>query len=708
MTDTPIIKIDPDAQNALGRTLRGKFEKWSSERREIEQQWIKSLRQVNGVYDPEVLNQFGPQQSRAYPRITRVKVASMVARLTSLLFPAGEKNWSLEASPVPTLPPNQMLRALNLWAQQNPQGVLTDDQLDKIIAKFAAAAAAKLEQQVDDQLGDIAAYGPGDYEALVRRVVRSAVMYGPGVLKGPMTLATTRTVGSVVNGQPNVEEKAAYRPYFEFVPCWDYYPDLAAKSFAQMDGQFHRHIMSRHQLRLLADRQDFKGDVIRSYLQRRAEGNYQRRPFETELSINSKQSVVAVNNRKYELLEWWGFVSGHELRAAGVPVPDEKLDTDIRATVWIIDDEVIKAALDPFPDGTNMYHVFVFEEDDLNLLGTGIPAIMRDSQLAVASAARMLMDNASVVCGPNVEVDTDRLAPGQDTSIKPFKVWYAEGGSTATGAPLVRNVSFDGHIPELLNIISTFTEFADKETFINPATGGEFDGSGEALRTTGNMSMILGNAALPFRDVVRNFDRFTVSVIDAMVKWNSLFNDREDIIGDIRPVGRGATTLVAKEVRAAAMDQLAQTLLDEERDYVDFGELVKQRLLARDLPTDKLLVSDDEAQQRQQAKADQAQQQAQQQSQLIEAQIKEIIAGAMKSAAQAQKNLDSAEAANFKAVTDAIAKGVDPHVASALAQRTAPASVPSPQRAGDPNPAAVAGAGAGAPADGVPQDAGFH
>lgn len=689
------IKVDSDAQNHLGRTLRGRYERWCSERRDIETQWLKNLRQVNGQYDPEVLSRLEAQQSRAYPRITRVKVVSMVSRLMSLLFPVGEKNWTLQPSPVPSLSAEQMLRALTLWAEENPQQTLAPAELDKVINRFAAAAAGRMEQEIDDQLRDIAAYGPSDYESMVRKVVRSAVVYGAGVLKGPMTLSTTVVRGAVIGGVPQIAETTSYRPFFEFVPVWDYYPDLSAKTYAQMDGQFQYHCFSRHQLAKLAERPDFKGEAIRAYLRAHTEGNYKRRTFEHDLLGVGDQSTVTPDGRKYEVVEWWGYVSGHELRAAGVEIPDSKLHTELKAVVWLLDDQVIKAAEDPFPEGANTYHVFVFEEDDVNLLGTGLPKIMRDSQMAVSSAARMLMDNASAVCGPNVEVDFDRLMPGQSTDIKPFKVWFAEGGS-GLQQPMARPLSFNSHIPELLNIIKVFMDFADQETFINPLTGGDTDGAGESLRTTGNMSMVLGQAALPFRDVVRNFDRFTVSVIHALAEWNTLFNPRPDMLGDLRPVGRGATSLVAKEIRAAALDQLANTMLDEERDYIDFGALAKHRLLVRDLPTDELLASDEEVKRRQEAKAQEAQAQADQQRRMIEAQIREIQADAVKSVAQAQKHLDAADATTFNAVAAALEKGVDPNVVSQIAQRAAPASVPVPPDPGVPGGGGLDGGGTGA------------
>ena len=46
--------------------------------------------------------------------------------------------------------------------------------------------------------------------------------------------------------------------------------------------------------------------------------------------------------RQLELIEYWGCVSGHDLRGAGVDIPDADLSKDTYACVWMIDDVVIK------------------------------------------------------------------------------------------------------------------------------------------------------------------------------------------------------------------------------------------------------------------------------------------------------------------------------------------------------------------------------
>jgi hypothetical protein len=692
VADSPVAPSPPGPNlsklAALGGQLRRDFESYERDRRNAEMKWMRNLRQYLGIYDPHIEAQLDNNRSKAYPRLTRVKCVSMLARMMNLLFPTGEKNWGIEPTPVPNLSTDDLARVLEEQVAEamqdaqegKPSDDLESEEIEKAIREFAAKRAKNLERELDDQLAEIGGSRMVDYVALCRKVLDSGIKYGIGVLKGPF--ARTQQQRQWQKIPPLLPEMApklipvtttTLRPQFEFVPVWDYYPDMSAKYLHQMDGQFQRVVMSRHQLRELADRDDFFSEVILKYLTDNPKGNYKQRTYEVELKGLGIQSNVNDNDgRKYELIVWDGFISGHYLKAAGVELPDDKLGEMIEACVWLLDDFVIKCDMNPWvtvgaEDRVNMYHHFIFEEDDSNLLGNGLPNVMRDSQMGVAASARMVLDNSGVVSGPNLEVNTDLLRPDQDmTGVRPYKIWYREGVGPEAAMPAVKNVQIDSHIDELLKVNELFRQFADTETFINPATGGDMSkGPSEPFRTAAGASMLRGDAALPFKDVVRNFDLFTQSVIASLVAFNKHFNPKPEIQGDFQVVTRGSTSLIAKEVRGIAYDQLAQTLQPEERPYVKWREMLMERLTVRDVDVSRVVVDEDEAKQIDAANAQKAQQQNEQMQELLKAEVRKLLADAVKAITQADKNTAAADAAVYNAILGGLEKGVAPNEVSA-------------------------------------------
>jgi len=704
---------DPQKLKALAGRLMASFEQYEKDRKLSELKWMRNLRQFVGEYDPEIQQKLDKNRSQAYPRLTRVKCISMLSRLMNLMFPSSEKNYTIEPSPVPNLEKkalDEVLQQVQQAAQQSQQPISTEN-VEIAIRERARVDAKKLETELEDQLAEIGGTRNLPYVALCRKVALSAIMYGAGVLKGPfvreqkqrtwsMTDASSLMTPDGVEQQPQQLQSAettVYRPQFEFVPIWDYYPDMSAKYLHQMEGQFHRLIMSRQQVRELADNPQFFGEVIEKYLTDHRTGNYKERTYERELrTLGVKLNVNPNDGRKYEIYVYDGFLQGSWLRDAGVELNEKQTKDMIEASVWVLDGNVIRAELSPWvelepEERVKLYHIFVFEEDDSQLMGNSLPDIIRDSQMGVSAATRMLMDNASIVCGPNVEVNVDLLEPTQDMqAIQPYKIWYREGQGVDAQYPAVRTITIESHIDELSKIIEMFRGFADMETFINPQTQGDMQkGPSEPFRTAAGASMLRGDMALPFKDVVRNFDVFTVSVMNALLIFNRHFNPKPEARGDHQIIARGASSLIAKEVRGMAYDQLATTLQPEEKVYIDWHKLVKDRLAVRDIVPSDVLVTDDEAQRRAAAEAQKQSEQEQQMRDLMAAEVRKLLADATKSLTQGDKNAVAGEVATYNAILNGLERGIHPdQVDAARAASGNPAgAVPAPGGAGGATPA---------------------
>jgi hypothetical protein len=700
-----IVQINAQGMQALGAQLHTRFRQYESDRRLAELKWERSARQYLGVYDPDVERVLDTNRSRAYPKLTRWKCVSMLSRLMNLLFQADDKNWTVDPSAVPNLDQDDLQQVLDtIMQQQQPQqaGAMPgapqqpdDEVIEQAIRQFARKRARRMELEIEDQLQELGGNRACDYVALCRKVLASGIQYGAGVLKGPFVREETKRRWSMdAQGRLVAEPYTAYLPNFEWVSIWDYYPDMAAKDRKQMDGQFERVVMSRHQVVLLKQRPDFMPDQIDKFLRQWPQGNYVRRAFETELrAMGVAINVTQSERNKYEAWVWDGYVHGTDLQACGVNVPDSKLQEDLRAVVWIMGDVVVKAEINPWTDlekdrEMETYHTFIFEEDETFLLGNGLPAIVRDSQLGVCAATRMALDNGGVQ--RVFEFNTQLLSPNQDmTRVNPDQIFYRDDDNPNTAQyPAIRPIDLPMHLEQYTGLVSMFSDFADKETFVGAATGGDMSkGPSEPFRTAAGASLLMGDAALPFKDVVRNFDLFTESVIGSILVFNRNFSTNPAIKGDFKPVARGATSLIAKEVLGIQLDNLASTLTDEEKPYVNMRNLARARVRVRDLDVEDIVYDDAKCDQIDQAMQQQQQAQQELQQQQLQATIRDTLSNALKNLSQAGKNSAAAEATTANVILSALEKGLNP-------DQVSPTDLMGGANGG--NDAGASGAGAGA------------
>lgn len=653
---TPVRTLNTQTLRLLGNELKELFSQYSSDRRQTELKYMRNLRQYLGLYDPEIFSKMDQSRSVAYPRITRIKCVSMLSRIMNLMYPGNERNWEVNASPSPEMSPQDVAQAVQQLIQERQEaGVPTppsQEMLDAAMEKLAKDRAEELSKVIDDQLQEIGGDQTLDVIQLDRKVVQSGIMYGLGALEGPYVREETQCgwVYQGPSGGYQLQTRTIRKPQFDFLSVWDFYPDMSARSLPG-EGYFVRRVMGKSQLRKLADREDFFGKEIKKYIANTPDGDYKPKEFETDLrTMGTKENVNDMKRDpqgKYEIIIWKGPVSGSKLRELGEDVADDDVADDLESEVWMVGGNVIKADINPWRKlglEVKTIHTFLFDEDDTSPIGNGLPNVMRDSQMSVCAATRMTLDNASVTCGPQLEINTTLLRTDQDVSgIEAYKTWYRDDDGPTAQFPAVRRIEIDGHLTELENMIKLFMDFADLETFVGPATGGDLAKMpSEPMRTAAGASMLRGDTALPFKDIIRNFDCFKQSVILSLVEFNKKFNPGLAPTGDYNVIARGATSLIAKEVRGMQLDMLAQTLTPDERDHVDEREFVKQRFAVRDMTS--LLVPEEEAQRKKEARESAQAAQMQQQMKMIEAQIRDTLSDAYKNITQGQKNSAAADA----------------------------------------------------------------
>ncbi|HHT9136790.1 MAG TPA: hypothetical protein ACFYEK_06025 [Candidatus Wunengus sp. YC60] len=603
-------KRNSEVMVSFGSRLYNQFTANEGFRFAKEQQWLEDLRAYKGLYDPDV--KISANASKVYPKLTRSKVNIVLSRLHEMLFPENDKNFEIKPTPEPKISPETVKQIVGNLIQQKlmeTQVAMQEKQLGTVsgrplpvkpvsiedvrmaIQAYAKSTCESMSSVIDDQLFEM------DYPEETKKVLKSGLLYGTGIMKGPMINKRTKHKWEPdPNGDYQEAKEQEDVPYFESIRIWDWYPDMTVTEMSMIEGSFERHLMSKHDIRELIDREDYYGDIIKKFLTEHPNGNYVPKNWETQLQViemesgakytstttsyvNTEDTSRATNRqigKKYEVLEYWGYIDGSDLEACGVSVPDVTLE--YAANVWMIGKTIISARL--FDGALNRYKIFYYEKDETSLYGEGLARVMRHSQIAVASSARMVLDNSAVISGPQVEVNWSLLTPGQDmSSFYPRKIWYREGRGIEAQYPAIRNLSFDSHVEELIGVSKFFMEFADIETTLPTWLAGQMVNNETAQAASGRMATI----TISIKDIVKNFDMFTEHIIQDLYAWNMEFNPRSDIKGDYSVKARGVSSLIMKEIRMQAINQFMATLGPEDLVYIPRRELLTERLKVHDI-----------------------------------------------------------------------------------------------------------------------------
>jgi hypothetical protein len=582
------------------------FNTVKTEREPVEEMWIDSLRRYKGEYDSVTLARIKANNgSEIYPKTIRAKILFALSKIREIIFPDFDKSWTIKPTPVPSISDaikNQIQMSL---LQQDEAGNLippNEEEINIAITDYVNSRCKNMEIEMEDQLLDM------NYEQIMMDGILSSLIYGLGVVKGVLAKTYKETFWTPSkNSTFKQVSKEVSKPYAEAVPVWNIYPDTSVTSFKDCGFIFERHIFSKTDLLNLALRPDFNSEAIYKIIKDNPNGKVNPANWEQQLytTDSSKQRVG-----KYEVLEFWGYVSATDLLNAGFDIKDISEDelntTELFMNIWLFDNTVIKIIENPMEDYTFPYHFIYFEKDDTNIFGYGIPHISKDTDTAICAATRMMLDNASITTAPQFELNLDLLVEGQDiTTMHSKKIWLREGRGVDAQYPLIRAYQFDSRVQELLSIISQFKQFSDEETAIPSYSNIDSKTTGETAR---GVSMRLSSLGIIIKNIVKNIDLCTKGFLTVLYNWNMKFNPKTEIKGDFAVAAYGSQSLVSKEVRMQSLDFFAQTLTPEERERLNIEKFLHERLKAHDLSPLELLKTPEQvaadSQQRQQMDAE--------------------------------------------------------------------------------------------------------
>lgn len=582
-----------------------------SKRRNIETRWLKSLRQYHGIYEAEVEGALNndDERSKAFINMTRPKTIAWEARLWDMLFPADDKNWGINPTPVPELndeaaavveealalerqaaaaaeennamveagaPPEQV-QPVRERAEQTAQLAKQVRDREKELRAVQAEAkkrAESMQMEIDDDLTEC------NYAAVARDVIHDACKLGVGIIKGPFVANKSRgrwqaqvnpNTGNVIPGQYILHDAGKTRAGARRVDPWNFLPDPDATCMADNESTFERHIKNKSQFRRMARELDFDKETVRVILRNDPDRNNHSDDlnFLTELrSLEEENSPGSAISGKYVIWEYHGPLEieqvvtllrgmGQDEMADEIEQEDDPL-VERLVVIYFCQGKLLKIAPDyPLDSGDSLYSVFCFEKAEASILGAvGVPHLMRHEQAMLNSAIRMMLDNGALSVGPQIVVDSTQVEPENGSwKLTPRKVWKKRGQEVGNAEPF-RIYNIPMNQTQLAAIIDLAMRLID--LVINMPLLAQGEQGQHQANTLGGMSMLFNSANVVFRRVVKNWDDdITAPLIHRFFDWQMQFSEKEHIKGDMQVEARGTSVLLVREIQSQQLMAIA-------------------------------------------------------------------------------------------------------------------------------------------------------
>jgi hypothetical protein len=531
-------------------------------KRPIEDKMLEALRQRNGEYEANKLQQIRTQGgSEVYMMITEVKCRAAESWLRDILLDTGTPPWDLHATPIPDLSPAQSKEVQSMFAERvmkmveeygKAPGLEEIREIKEMVSqdyrfsvlREAQVRADRMRIKIQDQ------FAQGGWAESFNDFISDIVTFPTAFIKGPV-VRRQRALGwsTDESGRTVVEPIERLGPEYERVDPFRIYPEPGITHIN--DGYlFELHRLTRSELSDLIGVPGYDDDAIREVLENGNGTSWINEDVELQKDEEERKYYAYMRpTTEFDALEFWGKVSGQMLIEWGMTedeVPDSAREYD--ANVWLVGNYVIKAVLNYDPLGEKPYCKTSFIKCPGAFWGKGIPEIIEDLQGVCNAAARALVNNMGISSGPQVEVNVERLPPNEDiTMLAPWKIWQTINDPVGSSAPAIRFTQPDSRASELVAVYEKFSRLADDHSGIPAYLYGDTDVQG-AGRTASGLSMLMGAAGKGIRQVIMHIDSDVVKpIVMRQFVYNMRYDEDESIKGDVEVVAKGAINLAVKE-----------------------------------------------------------------------------------------------------------------------------------------------------------------
>lgn len=599
---------------SLAAFVRTRWDAAKTTKFTIEERLLKCFRQRKGIYDPkdlQAIQQFGGSQ--IFMMLTNAKCRSIEALIRDVMVPAGDKPWSLDPTPYPELAGDAMGKIREQVAQETEQVAqyfgadkLTPEMIDERVEELrksheqevksiATKEADRIENRIDDHFTE------GGFYQEMSRFIKDFATYPAAFMKGPIVRRKKKLVWEDNGlGSKTPVLKWQYMRTWERVSPFDIY--LAPGAMSVQDGYLiHRHRYRQGDLLKMKGVPGFNDASIDEVLMQYQAGalkdwlwtdqeraNLEGRPNEQE----DPEALI-------EALEFYGDIPGHLLIQWGVKKEKIANPTEpVPAIVVLVGRWVIMARINEDPFGEKPYYSASFDSSNDSVWGEAPPEIMEDCQRSCNAFARSLINNAAIASGPQVEVQRDRLDPGENPQrIYPWKIWFTKSDMLGRNREAIHFYQPNMMTQSLLDGYKHFFTQAGEQLGVPAYEQGLGNVAGGAGKTAHGLSMLLNAASKIIKDAIMDIDDKVIKKVVYNTWIHTVMYDKDiDYKGDINIIARASEYLVVQDMlQARRQEFLAMTNNDLDMQIIGLeGRARVLREIANGLKMSENPVPDDQ------------------------------------------------------------------------------------------------------------------
>lgn len=499
-------------------------------------------------------------RSTVFPNITRPYCDMASSRIADMLMPTDDRMFAIEPTPVPDLiglsngnPTAETRRAIqskfpNQQDAQDDYLARATEDANRIMAD-AKEKSERAQTRIEDWLTEC------KYTAEARRVVEDATRIGTGVLKGPYPETKEKTVYL----DQGLETRTITNPVSKRVDPWNFFPDAACgENIHNGSYVWERDFLSKRQLYKLAEQEGYLPYQINLCLREGAK--------KAEAEYKSVGNMIDTEQKdQYEIWYCHGIAEKEDLLAAGLSIEDfadvgvevdedEEGDIYLPAMLVMVNNHVIKAAINPLDTGDFPYDVMVWQRRSNHWTGIGVARQIRTPQRIITAATRNLMDNAGLAAGPMIVIRQGVIASDGVFGLAPRKVFVvgpdAEAVNDARAA--IGVVKVDMLVNELIEIINLGLRMAEDVTGMPMLMQGQL---GKAPDTVGGMEMLFNAASSVLRRLAKLFDDLiTEPQIHRYYLWLMQHGEHDDEKENFTIKARGSSALVERSIQSQELN----------------------------------------------------------------------------------------------------------------------------------------------------------